>query len=67
MGKKNKQISTQSTEINHTQMSRIFGGVWKSTLRTGNKESVTTEPFQIVALDIAVRIPFWIVFIRFLI
>ena len=54
IGKKNKQIASQTTSIDSTQITRIFGGSWRSSLRSGGKESVTTEPFQIITLEISV-------------
>lgn len=66
VGKKNKTISTTTTEIQPSQIMRIFGGRyftlysinstyifrWKSILKSGSKESNSFEGFTTVALDI---------------
>ncbi|KAJ3305230.1 Ubiquitin carboxyl-terminal hydrolase 10 [Kappamyces sp. JEL0829] len=51
VGKKNKQVTTQETIVHPSQVTRIFGGAYKSTVKSGGKESITTEPFTTVSLD----------------
>ncbi len=52
VGKKN--VVTMNNVVHPTQITRIFGGVWKSTVRSGGKDSISTEPFTSVLLDISV-------------
>lgn len=54
VGKKNKQVTTQETIVHPSQVTRIFGGAYKSTVKSGGKESITTEPFTTVSLDMTV-------------
>ncbi|KAG5462603.1 MAG: hypothetical protein BJ554DRAFT_4463, partial [Olpidium bornovanus] len=46
------------TESKDSPITRIFGGVFRSTLKAaGQKDSVTFEPFQTLQLDVTVRRP----------
>ncbi|KAJ3299167.1 hypothetical protein HK104_009849 [Borealophlyctis nickersoniae] len=54
VGKKNKTAVSRTTEIEDSPIARLFNGRMRSVVRCpGSKDSVTTEPFQALQLDIA--------------
>lgn len=53
MGKKQKTNVVRSTETRISAITRLFGGTFRSHLRTpGAKDSVTLEPYQPLQLDV---------------
>jgi len=52
-GPKNKASHTRSTQFSETPISSIFSGQLRSILRiSGQKDSITMEPFQSMQLDL---------------
>ncbi|OSD08397.1 cysteine proteinase [Trametes coccinea BRFM310] len=53
VGKKNKAVTTRSTKSTDSPITRIFGGKFRSTLRTPyQRDSVTIEDWRSLQLDI---------------
>ncbi|EIM19126.1 cysteine proteinase [Wallemia mellicola CBS 633.66] len=53
VGHKNKTLSTKSTNTQESPLTKMFGGKFRSVLKTpGQKDSITLEPFQPLQLDI---------------
>ncbi|KAI9065499.1 cysteine proteinase [Trametes sanguinea] len=53
VGKKNKAVTTRSTKSTDSPITRIFGGKFRSTLRTPHqRDSVTIEDWRSLQLDI---------------